>query len=349
MEKKTSIVVIVIGVVVLIAVILAFALESGSNSSLDSNEILRINNNLYYKDEFEDFIRYTLYSNNGDMTIDTEEHAEGATEESIFISECLDNFYTLKTYEIIAEKENITLASGEIDEVNNEYESNKEKIESVGLSQDRYTYFASLYSLVNKITSNPAEYIKLPDGVYDSYVKELSGDDAKSFTYRIMQVGYTEEEVSGESGEMITSGDKAEKQEFMNSLVARVKAGETFETVAESGDTRIISSNGGYTVGKSALEYSAGVLLDQKIGMFTGNTDLSTAIKKTASGELTEIIDTGNAFQVALVEGVEDGIVGGAKDEVIQALLNESYTEIINSYITDMEVNYSVLSRIKIQ
>ena len=107
MDRKTSIVVIIIGVIVLIAVILAFALESGSNSSLNSNEILRINNNLYYKDEFEDFIRYTLYSSNGDMTIDTEEHAEelenGATEESIFISECLDNFYTLKTYEIIAE------------------------------------------------------------------------------------------------------------------------------------------------------------------------------------------------------------------------------------------------------
>ncbi len=354
MDKKTKIVLIVAGILIVIAVLVAFFV-SGDSNALTSDEVLRINSTVYSKQEFIEYIKYLLYKNDGEFSIDKDAHAtdieNGISEEDIFKEDALQSFYEQKIYEVVAEKENITLTDDEIAGITEEFNNNKDAILNTGISEESYTKFEKDQLIVDKITGNPSEYLDLPDGVYDNYVASLSGDELKSYSYRIMQVAYTADSTSGEgSGEYVVSGDRAEKEAYMNFLVERLKNGESFEVVAESGDNRIIAVDGGYSFGKSALEHSAGVFLEQKLGMFIGgDTQLSDAIKQTPSGELTEVVDTGNSFQIALVEGVTEGFDEQAKNEVIQTLISSLYQDIISTYVKDVELNNSVVSRINIK
>lgn len=158
----------------------------------------------------------------------------------------------------------------------------------------------------------------------------------------MMQVGYTEDS-ENESGEMV-SGDKAEKETYMNEIVNRMKEGQSFEEAAESGDTRLIYVGNGVQLAKSMEEHSCGIILEQKLG----SEELTEAVKKASDGELTEVVDSGTAFQVAQVEKIEDGIVGEAKDELIELLVANSAEDLVYSVIKNMDVNQSAVSRIKI-
>ena len=66
MDKKTGIIIGVLGAIVLVLVLVVFGLETKS-AGLTSSDILRINNEIYSRSEFEDFLRYTLYKNDGEI------------------------------------------------------------------------------------------------------------------------------------------------------------------------------------------------------------------------------------------------------------------------------------------
>ena len=72
MDKKTGIIIGVLGAIVLVLVLVVFGLETKS-AGLTSSDILRINNEIYSRSEFEDFLRYTLYKNDGEIKIDKED------------------------------------------------------------------------------------------------------------------------------------------------------------------------------------------------------------------------------------------------------------------------------------
>lgn len=351
MDKKTSIVILIIGIVIIALIGLAFALET-KTTQLSSNDILRINDEIYHADEFEKFIKYTLYKNNGEITIDEEEHANdlanGTSKEDIFLSDTLNSFYQMKVYGILAKEKNIVVTSEDISQIESDFDSDSEKITASGLSKEDFVNIEKQQAIISKVSSAPTDYLELPDGVYDEYIGQFSGDELKSYTYRIIQVGYTEDKVSGEvsgetSGEIIP-GDKAEKEAYMNAIVARINAGESFEAVSESGDNRLIFKGNGIEFAKSIQEYAAGFLLEQKVG-----EEMYEAMKNTEAGKITDIIDSNSVFQIALVEKVEDGIVGESKDELIELMITEYASDLIYSYVKDMEVNNSALSRIKIK
>ena len=69
MDKKTGIIIGVLGAIVLVLVLVVFGLETKS-AGLTSSDVLRINNEIYSRSEFEDFLRYTLYKNDGEIKID---------------------------------------------------------------------------------------------------------------------------------------------------------------------------------------------------------------------------------------------------------------------------------------
>ena len=142
------------------------------------------------------------------------------------------------------------------------------------------------------------------------------------------------------------SKDKEEKEAYVNALVARINAGESFEAVAESGDNRLIFTGTGIEFAKSIEEHSAGFLLEQKLG---GSEEASEIVKKTEAGKLSEVIDTGDVFQLVLVEKVEDGVVGEAKDELVELLISQYANELIYQVVKDMEVNNAAVSRITIK
>ena len=131
----------------------------------------------------------------------------------------------------------------------------------------------------------------------------------------------------------------------MNEIVARIKSGVSFEEAAESGDNRLIFVGNGIQFAKSIEENAAGFLLEQKLN----NEDAIKAVKNAKDGEMTDVIDTGDAFEIYLVEKVQDGIVGKAKDELIELMISSYANDLIYQYVKDMEVNNAALARIKIR
>lgn len=349
MDKKTSIVLLVVGVVIVALIALAFGLESQSNM-LTSEDVLRINNDVYKKVEFENFIKYTLYQNDGKMEIDDEAHeghdhaAEGTSDEDVFISTCLENFYQLKVYGLLAEDKNIELTSDEIADIEKTFDDNADDITAAGLKKEDYVNFEKQYAVITKVSNSPADYLELPDGVYDEYISQVSGDMLNSYTYRLLQVAYTADKTSGEGSGEVVKGNKEEKEAYMNTLVARLNSGESFETVSESGDNRLIFVGSGLTFGKSPEEYAAEFLLEQKVGK-----EVYDAMKKTEAGKYTEVVDNGSSFQVVLVSKVEKGVVGKAKEELMTLMISEYASDLIYSYVKDMEVNNAAVTRIKIK
>lgn len=349
MDKKTGIIVLVLAVAVLTLVLVAFSLET-KVQGLTSNDILRINDEIYAKSEFEDFLRYTLYKNDGEIKID--ETAEdtvtalenGNSKEDIFKQDSLNSFYQMKVFGLVAKDKNVTVDVEELEKISGEFENEKDKIADFGLSKESYIEIEKGQAIVQMISNEPAKYLKLPDGVYDEYLKQFSGDDLKSYTYRAIQVNYTPDKVSGESGEIIL-GNRAEKEAYMNEIVARINSGVSFEEAAESGDNRLIFVGNGIQFAKSMEENSAAFLLEQKIL----NEDALNAVKNAKDGEVTDVIDTGDAFELYLIEKVQDGIVGKSKDELIELMISSYAQDLIYQYVKDMEVNNAALSRIKIK
>ena len=353
MDKKTGIIIGVLMVIVLGLVLVVFGLESKTDG-LTSSDILKINDTVYARSEFEDFLRYTLYQDNGEIVIDEtdEDTAEalenGSSKEDIYKSNAMNSFYQMKVYGLVAEDKNIVIDEETLAEISGDYETNKEKISQFGISKESYIEIEKEQAIVDMISNNPSEYLTLSDEVYDAYIEQFSGDDLKSYTYRMIQVGYTADtvsgETSGESGEVIP-GDRAEKEAYMNEIVARINSGVSFEEAAESGDNRLIFVGNGIQFAKSLEENSAGFLLEQKLS----SDDAVQAVKNAKDGELTDVIDTGSTFEVYLVEKVQDGIVGEAKEELVELMISSYASDLIYQYVKDMELNSAALARISIK
>ena len=254
----------------------------------------------------------------------------------------------MKVCGLVAKDKNIVVETEKLDEISGDFEKDKEKIEKFGLSKESYVNIEEGQAIVQMISNEPTKYLTLPDGIYEEYLEQFSGDDLKSYTYRMIQVNYTADtvsgETSGESGEVI-KGNRDEKEAYMNEIVARIKAGVSFEDAAESGDNRLIFVGNGIQFAKSLEENSAGFLLEQKIT----NEDALEAVKNAKDGELTDVIDTGDAFEIYFIEKVQDGIVGKAKDELIELMISSYANDLIYQYVKDMEVNNAALARIKVR
>ena len=355
MDKNASIVIIITGIVIVLVIALAFGLDSKA-VKLTSEDILRINNDVYKVEDFETFIRYTLYKNSGEISIDDHGHdhsadiANGATEEDIFLSDTLESFYQLKVMEKLVNDKNITLTSGELQEIEKGYSENEATISNYNIAKEDFIEIETLQLISENITNNTSEYLTLPDDIYEEYISNFSGEDLKSYTYRVIQVGYTPDKTSGEgsgeaSGEVeIIPGDKDEKKAYMDALVARIESGEAFEKVGESGDSRIVFAGNQITLIKCDEEYAAGMLFKQKIG-----EDLYEVAKDLKAGEMTDVVDTGSEFQIALIVDVKDEIAGKAKDELADLLLSDYKDEVLYSYVKDLEINNAIMTRIKIK
>lgn len=352
MDKKSGIVVLILGLVIVALIVVALCLETGT-PQLTSNDVLRINNNVYTKEDFEVYLKYALYENDGQVVIDEDAHADdlasGISEEELFKSDALNDFYELKVYEILAEKKNIEIESGDLEEIENDFEEDSEKILAAGLTKEDYVSIKKLEKVKEQVSYYPTEYLELPDGVYEEFAAQYSGDDLKSYTYRVLHVSYEDDtvsgEVSGESSGEIIPGNKDEKKTFIESLIARVESGESFETVSESGDNRIYYSGYGIRFGKNDLEYAVAPILEDKLM----NEDLYEKAKVLNSGEMSEIVDVEGALEVVYMENVEEGFVGEAKEELIQIMISQYAEDLIYSVVTSYEANSSALARIKIK
>ena len=176
MDKKTGIIIGVLGAIVLVLVLVVFGLETKS-AGLTSSDVLRINNEIYSRSEFEDFLRYTLYKNDGEIKIDEEDedtaHAleNGTSKEEIFKSNTLNSFYQMKVCELVANDKNIVVEAEKLEEISGDFEKNKEKVEKFGLGKESCVNIEKGQAVVQMILNEPSKYLTLPDGVYDEYLK----------------------------------------------------------------------------------------------------------------------------------------------------------------------------------
>lgn len=354
MDKKTIITLAVALIAILTAVIIAFSLE-GNVKNMDSNTILVLNDVTYTKADFEKYLMYRIFQNDGKMPVDEQDEQvkaklnQGYTVADIFKEDSLQEFYATKVYNLAASDKEVALTSEEANAIENTISTNKDKLSAYGLTNDEYKAMAQEETLREKLEYSAKDYLTLPEEVYNAFYETVSGEARKSYTYRILNVYYEDDKVSGEvpgvsSGEIIP-GNKAEKEAYIKSLVEKVKGGASFESISDKGDARFTFTVNGIETLNGEREYAVGPIFHDLLA----NEDLYNASAKLNAGEMTEVIDTGIAFEVLYMENVEEGFVGEAKNQLVDLMVTQYAQELIYSYIKNMDVNTSALSRIIIK
>ena len=268
-------------------------------------------------------------------------------------------FIQSKVYASVATEKSILFPEEELTRAKKDYEEKAETFSKYGISEEDYIRYAEdEYKMMN-LSSNFGTYYKLPDEYYQEFVDYYSGDELKTYSYRMMNFRYEVPE-SGESGDVsheehdydheheeITEPEDDRTQETVlakaQTALAAVKSGDDFETVAKE------YSDGTYTISQNSLlflngemQYAIEPVLESKLG----STEVYEAVKKLEIGEYTDIIEVPDSttYYFVKVENIEDGFVGKAADEVKEQLLYE-YQETLLIEDLDYEANQAALVR----
>lgn len=358
LDKKSLITLGVIAVVVIASIIAVFSMsmEDGKLSKIDTDLVVTVNGKDYMVDEFKKF-EYLKNEADGDIAkqISGEE-----------MEEMINTFVSNKLYVAAADSKKISVPSEEMETYRTEYANKKDTLSPYNINEADYLNYKKDEYKVNQLTQDFASYYSLPQDVYNEFISSISGEDLKSYSYRMMSFGYEVKEDSGESeetsgelnadvsGETTISGESAESGEedkskeavsaTVQDVLSRVKNGEDFEELAkEFADFRLTFKGSQYDFGYGKLEYAVGPLLQSKVG----NDALYEAIKNTASGEYTDIIDDeeNTTFYFARVESNEDGFVGEAESELKEILVSQ-YMDALIEQDVKYEVNTSGINKI---
>lgn len=336
-------VVLIIAVVIVALVIGVFAMSAGTPKTSTST-LLTVNGKDFTVDDFYD---YAYIKNEADGDI-SKEITSGDKETM------LNDFMQKKIYLASAEKHAITVESEDIENFKTEYASKANTFASYGVTEEDYVSYKEEESKIDTLKSTFGEYYELPSNVYEQFVDSYSGDELKSYSYRMMVFYYDAPvENSGdteESGEVTEETENAESGEVLpdrskETILAKVEnvheqllnGGDFGELAKENASYRITFKNNGYTFVNGDIEYAVYPVLESKVG----NKDVFEALLKMNAGELTEIIEDpeNNAFYLAKLESVEDGFIGEAETEVKEILLSEYQdTLIANENIYDVNM-----------
>ena len=332
MDKKQLTIVSILGI--LIVALVAFVLfSSESEVRLTKNQVLRIDDTIYELPELE---KYLLIYN--ESTGDIAKASTEEEKEAIF-----ESFIQTKIYASVADKKAILFPAEELTTAKNEYASKSETFAQYGVTEEDYIRYAEDEYKMTNLSNNFGTYYELPADVYKEFEEYYSGDELKTYTYRMMNFRYEVPE-SGESGDAI----EAERQQETvlakaQTALAAVKSGDDFETVAKE------HSDGTYSFTQNSLvflngevQYAIEPVLESKLGY----TELYDAVKALNAGEYTDIIEIADAtsYYFVKVENIEDGFVGEAAEEVKEQLLYE-YQETLLIEELDYEANTASLVR----
>ncbi len=212
-------------------------------------------------------------------------------------------------------------------------------------------------------------------------ISGYSGDELKTYTYRLMKFSY-EEPKSGDSGDMAevehdehdghdhSEEELAEEKEDRSketmllkaqTALNAVKSGDDFETTAKE------HADMDYIISDNTLKVINGELLTQVVPVMQSQMSFSTGallvpaevlekMKTCEHGSYTDIIDVPEAsgYYFVKVEKVEDGFVGEADKEFRNLLLQSMGQDpemrvyldnLVYESINDVEVNQSALTK----
>ena len=338
MDKKQLITVSALGA--LIVVLVCFVVFSSENTErLTKNQVLRIEDTIYEVSELEKYMHITNEAN-GDITkvlTDTEK-------ETLF-----GEFIQSKVYASVATEKSILFPEEELTRAKKDYEAKAETFAKYGITEEDYLRYAEDdYKMMN-LSNNFGTYYELPDEYYQEFEDYYSGDELKTYSFRMMNFRYEVPE-SGESGDSHEGHEHEETEEDRTqetvlakaqTALASVKSGDDFEAVAKE------YSDGTYTISQNSLQFLNGEIqyaiqpvLESKLG----SKEVFEAVKTLKAGEYTDVIEVPDSttYYFVKVESIEDGFVGKAAEEVKEQLLYE-YQETLLIEDLDYEANQSAL------
>ena len=332
MDKKQLTIVSILGALIVALVFyVIFALES--ETRLTKNQVLRIENSIYELAELEKYM-HIYNESTGDITKVLSEEEK----EAIF-----ESFIQTKIYASVADKKAILFPEEELTTAKNDYASKASAFATYGITEEDYIKYAEdEYKMMN-LSNNFGTYYELPTEVYEEFENYYSGDELKTYTFRMMNFRYEVPE-SGDSGDSIEE-DRKQHNVHGKAQVAMeaVKNGADFQETAKT------YSDGTYSFTQNSLvflngelQYAIEPVLESKLGY----TELYEAVKGLGAGEYTEVIEIPDAtsYYFVKVENVEDGFVGEAAEEVKEQLLYE-YQETMLIDGLDYEANTASLVR----
>ncbi len=335
MDKKQVTIVSILGALI-VALVCFVVFTSESEVRLTKNQVLRIEDEIYELSELE---KYMHISNNLEGDI-----AKVLTEEEK--QQIFEGFIQTKVYAFVADQKAILFPEEELTTAKSDYAAKAEIFDKYGITEEDYIkYVEDSYKFTN-LSNNFGTYYELPEDVYQEFEDYYSGDELKTYTYRMMNFRYEVPE-SGESGE---SGDAIEADRQQENVyvkaqtaMAAVKGGDDFQATAkEYADGQYSFNQNSLVYLNGELQYAIEPVLESKLGY----KDLYDAVKPLKAGEYTDIIEIPDAtsYYFVKVENVEDGFVGEAVKEVKDQLLYE-YQETLLLEGLDYEANTASLVR----
>ena len=350
MDKKTGIILGIIGAIIVVLVAVVFVMDA-QTEKVDKNTLLTIEGEEYSTEEFEKFAKIYNHEINDDINKVMTEDETLAT---------MDQFLLQKIYFDAAAKHNITLESGETSNFESDYDADSEVLLGANISKDDYIEYKTEYETVQKLKNNLGEYYELTYEIYESIRDAYETEGLyNTYGYRLMTIPYEVSKSGDASGDSIdilesgdVSGDASGDTEDLSrdaqfaiaeDVLARIKSGESFEELAkEFGSTRLSFSGNEYKLINGDLEYTTTPLLESKLG----STDLYNIVLEMESGEISDVIEDeeGTSFQIVRVESKEDGFVGEGEKELKSILLNE-YADDVVAGDAHYEMNQSAYIR----
>lgn len=335
MDKKQLTIVSILGVLI-VALVCYVVFSSANAPRLTKNQVLRIEDTIYEYSELEKYMH--IYNEAGG---DIAKVLTDSEKEALYGA-----FLQTKIYANVADKKAILFPEEELAQAKTDFSTKVDTFATYDITEEDYiNYIEDEYKMMT-LMNNFGAYYELPDDVYSEFVALYSGDDLKTYTYRMMNFRYEEPEL-GESGDAAIEHEDERSKEVMlakaQTALTAVKSGDDFETVAKE------YSDGQYSFAQNSLVFSNGEtqyviapLLESKLG----STEVYDAVKVLNIGEYTDVIEVpGNtSYYLVKVENIEDGFVGEAAKELKEQLLNE-YQETLLTENLDLEINQSLLVR----
>ena len=307
-------------------------------------QLFKIQDEIYSINEFEKYMYiYKIVNENENLEIDPNE-----------IYEILDEFILRKIYATAATQKSITFSEEELKRAKDDYSTKSGDFVKHGIAETDYLRYAEDEYKMNTLYIDFVNYYELPDDIYKEVVESYSGDDLKSYSYRMMKFFYEESEN--------IATDEIDKSKTAVELKAQaawnaVKSGDDFETVAkEYADGEYAMNGNSFTFLNGQIQNKvAPIIKNESLPSFLGGgllvpTELFESMKQIESGEYTDIIEIPgeSMYCFAKLESASDGFVGDADKEFRKVILNEyQYNLLIDIYNFDFEkdINTSSLAK----
>lgn len=370
MDKKQVITVSILGALI-VALVCFVVIYSGNTERLTKNQVLRIGDTIYEVSDVEKYLRIASSESgdSGDINATFSEVEKGNFYELVYLPR--------KAYASVADEKKILFPEEELNKAKEDFAKKSSEFAQHGITEKDYIKYREDQYKEENLNNNFTTYFQLPDEDYKEMISGYSGDELKTYTFRLMKFSY-EEPVSGESGDIPESGDIAadehehsedeveEKEDRSKATMLlkaqtaleAVKSGDDFETVAKE------YADMDYTINENGFKTINGEVLTQVVPIIQNQMSFSTGallvpsevfekMKTCEIGGYTEIIDAQDAsgYYFVKVENVEDGFVGEADKEFRELLFSsigqdqKVYWDNMVYNELDIEINQSALVR----